>query len=96
MTHFTPSTPTFHKTLLTPHHSLLTFHFSEDEDDEDDEDYEEASPEELEAMAREMFDELKNPKTDKVTVKKLKNWDGIKEVMDSGDLSKVCGWMARG
>ena len=57
--------------------------------EEDDEDYEEPSPEELEAMAREMFDELKNPKTEKVTVKKLKNWDGIKEVMDSGDLSKV-------
>ena len=33
----------------------------------EEEEGEEPSPEELEAMAREMFDELKNPKTDKVT-----------------------------
>ena len=94
-----------HTLLTTPTHPLptsshtlsnpLRTHFHHppihlaDEEEEDDEDYEEPSPEELEAMAREMFDELKNPKTEKVTVKKLKNWDGIKEVMDSGDLSKV-------
>jgi hypothetical protein len=47
-----------------------------------------ASPEELEQMARSIFDDLKNPKTNTVTTKKLKNWEGIKQVLDNGELSK--------
>ena len=56
-------------------------------DDVDDSELE-PSPEELDDMAREIFDDLKNPKTNTVTAKKLKNWEGIKEVLDSGELSK--------
>ena len=58
-----------------------------DAEDFDDEELE-PSPEELEMMAKGIFDDLKNPKTGTVTAKKLKNWEGIKEVLDSGELSK--------
>jgi Ca2+-binding EF-hand superfamily protein len=57
-------------------------------DDGDDDEELDPTDEELEAMAREIFDELKNSKTNKVTVKKFKAWEGVREVLDSGDLSK--------
>ena len=59
-----------------------------DDSEDFDEDELEPSPEELEMMAKGIFDDLKNPKTGTVTAKKLKNWEGIKEVLDSGELSK--------
>jgi hypothetical protein len=42
----------------------------------------------MEEMARSHFDSLKDPKTDTVSLKRLKNWEGIKAVIDSGELSK--------
>ena len=57
------------------------------DDDVDDSELD-SSPEELEKAAKEIFDDLKNPKTNTVNAKKLKNWAGIKEVLDSGELSK--------
>ena len=59
----------------------------DDEDEEDDEDDgEDLSPEELEAMAQELFDELKG-KNGKVTIKVLKAWEGISDVVESGELT---------
>jgi hypothetical protein len=42
----------------------------------------------MEEMARSHFDSLKDPKTDTVSLKRLKNWEGIKSVINSGELSK--------
>ena len=61
------------------------------DDEYDDDDYDntkegelelelEPSPQEVEEMSREVFDELKNEKTGKMTVKKFKTWGSIKEV----------------
>ena len=50
----------------------------EEDGDDDDDDDEEPSEEEIEEMAKEIFNELKSPKTGKVTVKKFKAWDGVK------------------
>jgi Ca2+-binding EF-hand superfamily protein len=67
----------------------------EDEDEEDDtvfemdeDDLDEPTPEELEAFAKEIFDELKSAKTNKVTIKAFKAWEGVKDVLESGELSK--------
>lgn len=64
-----------------------------DEDEDDDMVYEvdeegEPTPEQLEAFAREIFDELKSAKSNKVTVKAFKAWEGVQEVIESGELSK--------
>ena len=50
----------------------------DDDEEEDDEEEEEPTEEEIEEMAKEIFNELKSPKTGKVTVKKFKAWDGVK------------------
>jgi len=50
----------------------------EEDDDDDDDDDDEPTEEEIEEMAKEIFNELKSPKTGKVTVKKFKAWDGVK------------------
>lgn len=46
------------------------------ESDENGEDM--MSEKELEAAAREIFDELKNSRSDRVSIKKFKAWDAIK------------------
>jgi len=58
------------------------------EEEEGGEEDDEPTAEELEAITREIFDELKSAKTDEVTVKKFKAWEGLKEVLDNGELSK--------
>jgi hypothetical protein len=56
-------------------------------DDEDMDDID-MTPEEEEAMTLEVFNNLKNPKTNLVASKKLKNWGSIAEALDSGEMSK--------
>lgn len=66
-----------------------------DDVDEDDgevwsqeEDQDEPTPEELETFAREVYDELKSAKTGKLTVKSFRAWEGMREVLETGELSQ--------
>ena len=64
---------------------------ADDEDDEDDDsvfDMDDPTPEELEAFTREIYDELKSPKTGKVSTKNFIAWEGVAEVLASGELAK--------
>lgn len=61
-------------------------HWTDEEEEEEEEDM--MSEAELEAAAREIFDELKNSKTNKVSIKKFKAWEAIKDAISEGDLSK--------
>ncbi len=53
-----------------------------------DDDEDEPTAEEVEEIAREVFDELKSPKTGKLSVKKFQQWESIKEALSAGELSK--------
>lgn len=50
-------------------------------------DDDEPTAEELDEMARDLFDELKSEKSGKLSVKKFKKWDGIKEEIGNGALT---------
>lgn len=66
-------------------------------DDDDDEDGEvlsqdegdEPTEEELEQFAREIYDELKSAKSGRVTVKAFRAWEGVQEVLESGELASA-------
>ena len=73
-------------TLLEEASDAAADRVSEDMDESDD--GIDMSPEEEEEMTRQVFDDLKNPKTGLVSSKKLKNWGSIAEALDSGELSK--------
>ena len=45
---------------------------------------EEPNSDEVEEIAREIFNELKNPKTGKLSVKKFQQWETIQEALDAG------------
>ena len=57
------------------------------EDDESDDDFDELSAEELEAISREAFDELKS-KNGKVSVKRFMAWESIAEALEEGEITK--------
>lgn len=57
----------------------------EDVDGEDDDEDRDLTDEEVDELMREFFDKLKSPKTGKVSVKALKNWDNIKDGITNGD-----------
>lgn len=73
-------------TLLEEASDAAADKVSEDMDESDD--GIDMSPEEEEEMTRQVFDDLKNPKTGLVSSKKLKNMSSIAEALDSGELSK--------
>jgi hypothetical protein len=56
----------------------------EDEEDEEEEEYDD---EELEAISRNIFDELCAGKS-LLTVKKFKNWEGVVNLIESGEIKK--------
>ena len=71
---------------MTPTPSHLSAEIvAQSKDEEDNED--DYSDEELEEMAREVFDQLRG-KRKTLTVKKLKEWDEVASLLESGELTK--------
>ena len=56
-------------------------------DSSEGDDFEELSEEEMEALTRDAFEELKS-KNGKVSVKRFKTWESIKEALEEGDISE--------
>lgn len=70
-----------------------------DDDDEEEDDEDDLSEDEKLAMMKEVFNELKSNKSDKMSVKQFKSWENVQLALDSryltadgldGILNKVC------
>lgn len=60
----------------------------EEGDDDDEDDFDALSDEEIEEMRKEVFEELKSKKTDRVSIDKFMKWESIQDAISSSDLTE--------